>query len=51
MDHEKICLIKIKNCVIKRELKFENYKNCLEATQHEYKITHFDKNEIDLDRR
>ena len=21
-----------KNCVIKRKLKFENYKNCLEAT-------------------
>ena len=22
-----------KNCVIKRKLKFENYKNCLEATK------------------
>ena len=22
-----------KKCVIKRKLKFENYKNCLEATQ------------------
>ena len=32
-------LVKIKkqkaqeNCVIKRKLKFENYKNCVEATQ------------------
>ena len=27
-----------KKCVIKRKLKFENYKNCLEATQLENKI-------------
>ena len=27
-----------KKCVIKRRLKFENYKNCLEATQLENKI-------------
>ena len=27
-----------KKCVIKRKLKFENYKNCLEATQLEKKI-------------
>ena len=27
-----------KKCVIKRNLKFENYKNCLEATQLENKI-------------
>ena len=27
-----------KKCVIKRELKFENYKNFLEATQLEKKI-------------
>ena len=26
-----------KKCVIKRKLKFENYKNCLEATQFENK--------------
>ena len=26
-----------KKCVIKRKLKFENYKNCLEATQLENK--------------
>ena len=27
-----------KKCVVKRKLKFENYKNCLEATQLENKI-------------
>ena len=27
-----------KECVIKRKLKFEDYKNCLEATQLENKI-------------
>ena len=26
-----------KKCVIKRKIKFENYKNCLEATQLEKK--------------
>ena len=26
-------------CVIKRKLKFENYKNCLETTQLENKIS------------
>ena len=30
-------------CVIKRKLKFENYKNCLEATQLENKIHYLDK--------
>ena len=29
-----------KKCVIKRKFKFENYKNCLEATQHENKINY-----------
>ena len=28
---------KTKKCVIKRKLKFENYKNCLELTQLENK--------------
>ena len=32
-----------KKCVIKRKLKFENYKNCLEATQLENKINHLGK--------
>ena len=35
-----------KKCVIKRELKFENYKNCLEATQLDNKINYLEKNEI-----
>ena len=38
-----------KKCVIKRKLKFENYKNCLEATQLENKINHLEKNQIDID--
>ena len=32
-----------KKCVIKRKLKFENYKNCLEATQLENKINYLEK--------
>ena len=39
-----------KKCVIKRKTKFENYKNCLEATQLESKINHLEKNKIDVDR-
>ena len=31
------------NFLIKRKLKFENYKNCLEATQLEDKISHLEK--------
>ena len=38
-----------KMCVIKRKLKFENYKNCLEATQLENKINHLEKNKINRD--
>ena len=33
----------------KRKLKFENYKNCLEATQLENKINYIEKNKIDID--
>ena len=40
-----------KKCVIKRKLKFENYKSCLEATQLENKINHIEKNKIDTDRK
>ena len=36
-------------CVIKRKLKLENYKSCLEATQLENKIKHPEKNEINID--
>ena len=38
-----------KMCVIKRRLKIENYKNCLEATQLENKISYLEKNEINKD--
>ena len=34
---------KKKNCVIKRKLKFGNYKNCLEATQTNDKINYLKK--------
>ena len=37
-----------KKCVIKRKLKFENYKNYLEATQLENKINYLEKNKIDI---
>ena len=33
-----------KKRIIKRKLKFENYKNCVEATQLENKINHLQKN-------
>ena len=38
-----------KKCVIKRKLKFEDYKNSLEAAQIENKINYLEKNEIDVD--
>ena len=38
-----------KKCVIKRKLKFENYKNCLEVTQLDNKINHLETNKIDID--
>ena len=34
---------------MKKKLKIENYKNCLEATQVENKINHLEKNKIDID--
>ena len=33
-------------CVIKRKLKFENYKNCLEATQLKNKMNHPEKKSL-----
>ena len=33
-----------KKCLIKRKLKFENYKNYLEATQLENKTNYLEKN-------
>ena len=38
-----------KKCVIKRNLKFENYKNCLEATQLENKVNYLYENKTDRD--
>ena len=35
-----------RKCVIKRKPKFEDYKNCLEATQLENKINYLEKNKI-----
>ena len=38
-----------KRCIIKRKPKFDNYKNCLEATQIENKVSYLEKNEINID--
>ena len=38
-----------KKCVIKRKLKFENYKHCLQAAQLQNKIKYLEKNKIDTD--
>ena len=38
-----------KNCIIKRKFKFENYKNCLEATQIKNKINYQLKTKINID--
>ena len=38
-----------KKCVMKRKLKIENYKNCLDAAKLENKINHLSENEIDID--
>ena len=35
-----------KKCVIKRKLKLENYKNCLEVTQLENKINYREKTKL-----
>ena len=37
-----------KRCAIKRKLKFQDYKNCLEAAQIENQICHLEKNKIDV---
>ena len=39
-----------KKCVMKRKLKFENYKNCLEATQIQNNINYLEENKTDIDR-
>ena len=38
-----------KKCVIKRKLKFQHFKNCLEVAQTKNKINHLDKNKTDID--
>ena len=38
-----------KKRVIKRKLKTEDYKNCLEATQLDNKINHEEKNKINIE--
>ena len=35
--------------MIKRKLKLENYKNCLEATQLDNKIKYLEKNKLNKD--
>ena len=36
-------------CVIKRKLKFEDYKNCLEATELRNKLNRLEKNKNNID--
>ena len=38
-----------KKCLIKRKFKFQDYKNCLEATPIENKTNHFAQNKFDVD--
>ena len=38
-----------KKCVIKRKLKFENYKNCLEAIQLKNEINNLENNKTDIE--
>ena len=45
----KITKQKAQNVCLKRKFKFENYKNCLEATQLENKKTCLEKNKINKD--
>ena len=38
-----------KRCIIKRKLKFEDYKLCFQATRLENKINHLEKNKLNED--
>ena len=49
-DSEDKKAIGTKKCVIKRKLKFENYRNSLEATQLENKINCLETHETNIDR-
>ena len=35
-----------KKCVMKRKIKFEDYKNCLKAAQIENKLNHLEKDKM-----
>ena len=48
-NHEDKKAIGTKKCVIKRKLKFQDYKNSLEATQIERRINYLRKNKIDVE--
>ena len=39
----------LKKCVIKRKLRFQDYKNYLEAAQTENKVNHLEQNKFDID--
>ena len=41
-------MMRIKKCVIKQKLEFEDYKHCLEATQLENEKNQLDKNKLDV---
>ena len=38
----------IKECVIKKRLRFKDFKNCLEVAQLKNEINHLEKNETDV---
>ena len=38
-----------KKCVVKRKLKLEGYKHCLEATQFKNKTNHLTKSNLNVD--
>ena len=38
-----------KKCVIKRKIKFQNYRNCSGATKQENERNHLEKSKIDKD--
>ena len=44
-DQDKKCK-RHKKCIIKTKLKFQDYKNCLEAAQIENKLNHLEKNKM-----
>ena len=46
-DNDSVCCIETKK--IKGKLKFEDYKDCLEATQFENKINQLEKTKPDVD--